>query len=228
MMLTDQRASLAGVSGTLWEIGTFAASVRLGQVAVTARGTPYRLLQPSSTFAPPAAGTSVNANHNISDVGDFLIDTTILLTPGESGGGALAALRFGTRLPTSDNRKGLERDRIDFFATLGTRATVGPVALSGEGGVGIHGTREANYEQSDVLIFNFATELVSTPLRPRIALVGHADGLPDRAIRGNEELAEVRLSLRSPGRFRVSPTLAVGLTTYSPSWGVGVVVGADW
>jgi hypothetical protein len=58
-------------------------------------------------------------------------------------------------------------------------------------------------------------------------LLGHADGLRGRNIRGNEELAELRLHLRYGGRIWLRTEGIVGLTSFSPDWGLGISIGTN-
>lgn len=221
--LPDQRASLAGVEGSLLELGRFAATVRTGRVAFTAEGVVQRFLDVESSFATPDGGAVDAGNDSRRDTGDFIVASAVRLTPPDRP--ALALVRFGTRLPTTDNRVGLERDATDFFATLGGRLDRGALRAFAELGVGIHGTRRSSYEQSDALIYLLGVGLRDRPVVPTLLVVGHADGLADRTIRGNEELAEARLRLRSNGRVWLQGELIRGLTDFSPGWGLTVQLG---
>jgi len=222
-VLTGQRASLAGTEGRLVEAGLYHVFIRTGRVAIEAGGTALRLFADQERFAEPYGGALDQPSGSRSDAGDHRIATIVRLTP--DGSHALATLRFGTRLPTTDNRVGLERDATDFFALLGGRLDRGAVRASGELGVGIHGTREPEYEQSDVLAFTAGLEHRGSVLRPSLWIVGHADGLAGRAIRGNEELAEIRVQLRTTGRTWVQATALRGLTRFSPEFGAILTAG---
>ena len=214
-----QRATLLGTEGRLVEVGTFRASWRSGRIVLEAAGVPQRFFREEERYADPQAEVEPGSGDR-RDSGDYLVSTTVLLTRGEAP--YLAALRFGTRLPTTDNRIGLERDQTDFFAMIGGRYAPGAVGASGEIGVGLHGTRDPRFEQSDVLTYAFSLQLSEALLQPELSVVGHADGLPDRAIRGNEELAELRLRLRSSGPRWLEIQLARGLTAFSPELGVTI------
>ena len=226
LRLDGQRASLAGEQGSLLEVAAFAGAVRVGSVVIAVDGVPYRRFERRTRFTDLHGGAQPDLDGVRSDVGDFQIATLIPLTTAASP--LPVILRFGTRLPTTDNRIGLERDQIDFMATLGSRATVGGADLTAELGVGIHGTRDPGFEQSDVFVFNAGIEARRLIGTPRLSIVGHADGLPDRAIRGNEELAEVRLRARTPGTRWISAELIRGVVAFSPDWGATVAVGMTW
>ena len=213
----DQRASLAGKEGTLRELGEFALGVRSGRVAIEVGGTVLRLFDDERTFAAPFGGAQDQAGPHRRDAGDFRVATLVRLTPeGENG---IALLRFGTRLPTTDNEVGLERDRTDFFALLARRYRHGDAWVSGEAGVGINGTHDSQLEQSDVLVYSVATGYRMGWFAPRVALVGHMDGMRGLSIRGNEELAELRAGARM-GRGVWAEVEAVhGLQPFSPRAG---------
>src|SRR5690606_34168583 len=118
------------------------------------------------------------------------------------------------------------RDQTDFFAILGGRLDRGPLRAIAEAGVGIHGTREPQFEQSDVLVYVLGIGLPNARAAPHLFIVGHADGLRGRNVRGNEELAEARFRLRSGGEFWLQSELVTGLATFSPAWGVRISIGS--
>jgi hypothetical protein len=213
-----QRASLAGTEGQLLELGAFQALWRTGRVALEASGTLYRVFEDRSVFAPPYGGARAPDGRRRTDAGDYRVSTTVRLTPADRD--ALATLRFGTRLPTTDNVVGLERDMTDFFALVGGRLRHRGLRIAAETGVGIFGTREAHFEQSDVLAFALEAEHPVAGMVAALSLNGHADGLRGRAVRGNEELAELRLRLRTDGRFWAQAQVVRGLTAFSPAHGL--------
>jgi hypothetical protein len=140
---------------------------------------------------------------------------------------AAAVLRFGSRLPTTDNRVGLERDQTDFFATVGGSVRQGGLSAALEAGVGINGTREPDYEQSDVLLYILTTEYVRGRIVPVLTVTGRADGLVNRTIRGNEELGELRLGIRTAGRYWVRADVVKGYTAFSPGTGFMLAAGTS-
>lgn len=223
-VLQGQRASLAGTEGRLLELGEFAVAWRAGRIAVEGAGTLLRVFHEADTFASPYGGAEAREGGRRSDTGDYRISTLVLLT--DPNRPLATVLRFGTRLPTTDNRVGLERDQTDFYALLGGRAQSTAVRVTGEVGVGINGTREAGYEQSDVLAYAFTAVVRRGWIAPTVALVGHMDGRVGRSTRGNEELAEVRVGMRAGGRLRVEVELVRGVVPFSPAFGLLVRVAA--
>lgn len=220
--LRDQPASLAGTRGDLLEVGTFHVTWISGRFAVEAEGTFHRRFDDDSVMRPPIPGTDAPNGTTRTDAGDVVASTTIRLTTDLSR--FMAALRFGTRLPTASNEPGLERDRTDFFASLGGRYEWGRLALGAEGGVGILGTRDDGLDQLDVLTFAAVAEVQLGRVTATGSVVGH-DDLRIRVTRGNEDLSEVRLGLRTGDRVWVSATAIRGIADFSPSAGFFLMMG---
>lgn len=220
--LFDQRASLAGSSGHLWEIGSFSLAWKTGRVVLEAAGTAQRVFKERSQFAAPYPDVRPAVDGDRHDSGDYRISTAVRLTPDRwpvRGG-----VRFGTRLPTTDNETGLDRDAIDFFALLGGTAGSRFIALTGEAGLGIHTTRESRFEQDDLFLYSLKAE-TRGQLRPSIEITGQKHGQGHREIRGVEDLGEIRLGLRA-GKMRWIRVEGVkGFETFSPSTGVIVTAG---
>jgi hypothetical protein len=222
--LQGQRASLAGVEGELLELGKFRLVWQTGRVSLEAAGTLRRVFQDQSVFTDPVEGTRASDGSRRIDSGDYRVATTVRLTPERPD--LMAALRFGARLPTTDNRVGLERDQTDFFALVAGRIARGGASLAAETGVGIFGTSvREGFEQSDVLLYALTVQYETRWLAPSVALVGQADGLRGWTIRGNEDLRELRFGVRTTGRYWIRANLIRGLTDFSPRTGLAVSAG---
>jgi hypothetical protein len=219
----DQRASLAGVDGRLTELADFSVVWRTDRVALEAAGTVLRLFDDEEVFAAPVPGTSAPSGRRRHDSGDYRVAATLRLTPALRP--AIVALRFGTRLPTTDNRIGLDRDQTDFFAVLGGRFRRAGFSASGEAGVGINGTREPNYEQSDVLVYALSAAYRIGSIMPSVIFLGQVDGLSGRIVRGNEDLAELRIGVQAGLRRWVRVSFISGLRDASPRAGVSIYGG---
>lgn len=219
-----QRASLAGTRGRLLEVGDVGLSWRTDRVAIVAAGTALRVFRDEDIFAPPVEETREPTGERRVDVGDFRLTTLIRLT--SPGANPSAVLRFGARLPTTDNRTGLERDRTDFYATLAARAGRGPFHLAIESGVGVYGTREEHYEQSDMWVYAARLSYGGERISPSLGVVGHAHGRSGGPVRGNENLGELRLGVRIGGDRWLRIEGIRGLARFSPRLGVRVAMGA--
>lgn len=222
-LFTEQRASLAGTIGTLREIGNFTLVWRTGRVALEAGGTVLRVFDDDSTYSSPIASVDAASGPHRTDSGDYRVATAIRLTPDTWP--ATALLRFGTRLPTTDNTVGIDRDRTDFFALAGVQSSPGRWRLAGEAGLGVHGTHDPELEQSDVLVYSAIVEYRTPRVAPVISLVGHADGIRDGSIRGSEELAELRVGARFGRRANLRVEWVRGLVRQSPRSGYLLSVG---
>lgn len=216
-----QRASLAGTEGLLREIGNFQASWRSGRIALEIGGTVLRTFDDHASFAPPMSDVT-EAGPDRRDSGDYHIATLVRLTPPERP--TAAVLRFGTRLPTTDNQVGLERDRTDFFALAGGRYQHAGARLSAEVGVTINGTRDASFEQADLLVYALNLEYRRGWITPIATVVGQTEWFDGWSMRGNEELAELRAGVRAGSQWWVQAMLVRGVTDWSP--GAGLLLGA--
>lgn len=218
-----QRASLAGTEGRLWELGSFTAAWTLGRVGLQVSGTAFRVFRDDTVFADPLGSTRAPDGHHRSDTGDYRVSTLIRIG---SGDGPIDALvRFGVRLPTTDNQEGLERDRTDVFATVAGRWERGPLRLAGEAGIGILGTRDPHREQVDPILYTVSAGYRLGPLTPVLEVLGQHDTRSGSALRGTEDLSEIRLGLRTHGPHWLHLTLVRGLTDFSPDYGVVLGVG---
>ena len=221
--LFDQRASLAGTSGDLWEAGIVTLAWRTGRVTLEASGTAQRFFREDERFAEPYTDVVPADDGHRHDSGDYRIGTSVRLTP--FGARFTGAVRFGTRLPATDNTTGLDRDAIDFFSTIGGATSIRALALSGEAGLGIHSTRETRFEQEDVLLYSARAELRGLRVTPSVEVIGQRHGTAHAAIRGVENLGEVRAGVRIGSRIFASVEGVFGYETFSPSSGLLVSVG---
>jgi hypothetical protein len=213
----DQRASLAGTQGTLYELGNFLLAWRSGRVSLELTGTLARRFTDEVVFREPSFGANPPNGQQRHDAGDLRAITTVRIA-GEARPG-IVVLRFGTRLPTTSEEAGLDRDRTDFFASVGARWRSGSLALNAESGVGIFGTRLPDYDQSDVWTYSAGVEYSAGPVTPSAWFLGQQDGTP-RIVIGNEDLRELRLGLRAGQRRWLQATLVKGFATYSPGSGL--------
>lgn len=221
-VLADQHASLAGTTGTLYEVGNFNVAWRGGRVVLGLAGTVRRVFDDGEVIREPLPGTNSPSGRPRYDAGDIRVSTIVALT--NPAARSLLALRFGSRLPTPSDERGLDRDRTDFYATLGGRHRWGDVTLTGESGVSINGTRDENWDQLDVWMYSLGIELDAGRITPSIAIVGH-DDLHSREIRGNENLSEVRAGVRAGDRYWIQAVAIKGIARVSPNRGLLITAG---
>lgn len=215
--------SLSGSRGRLVELGNFGLTLRFDRIALEASGTLRRRFDREVQTGAPYAGTRPSTGEPRSDVGEFTIGTAVRLTDEDAP--IRAVVRFGSRLPTTDNTIGLGRDQTDFYALLGGSLRRGRIAAAAEAGVGLNGTRDPEFEQADVLLYAVQLHYRAGTITPTLALVGQQNGLDGWRLRGTEDLSEARIGLQV-GRDRWLRVLYVhGMTEFSPESGVMVEVG---
>ena len=218
-----QRASLAGTTGNLWEAGNFALAWKTGRVVLEAAGTAQRFFHETSAFEAPYPDVEPSDDGKRQDSGDYRLSTTVRLTP--SSFPFDGVVRFGTRLPTTDNTTGLDRDALDFFATIGAITSHGALAIAGEAGLGIHTTREQRFEQDDLMLYALRAEYRTGFVTPSFTVLGQMHGTTHSAIRGVENLGEMRAGLRAGRSMWIRAEYVKGYETFSPSSGVIVTAG---
>ena len=222
----DQHASLAGTQGRLLELGDVHTWIRTGRIVVEVSGILHRRFDDEAVVSEPHGGAlAPPSDGKRSDAGDYRVSTLLRLT--NDGSPTLATLRFGTRLPTTDNRVGLDRDVTDFFATVGGYRAWRNAAVGVEAGLGINGTREAAYEQADVFVYALTSELKLGRLTPFLIAVGQQD-FHDWVIRGNEDLGEIRAGLRVGDNRWLNVAWVHGLSDSSPSSGLQISAGVSF
>jgi hypothetical protein len=221
--LSGQRASLAGTEGVLTEAGNFALTWRTGRVALEIAGTAQRYFHETSAFAAADPQVVPSADGRRRDMGDLRIGTSLRLTPDSAR--VTGLLRFGTRLPTTDNTTGLDRDATDFFLALGAIARRGALVLGAEAGIGINGTREPRFEQDDLLLYTVRAELTRGWFTPGVTILGQMHGGEHPPIRAVEDLGEVRVGVRVGSRRWLRVEAVRGYAPFSPSGGVRVSAG---
>ena len=214
--LHEQRASLAGTTGALRENGNLRLVWRDGRFGLELAGTVRRSFRDGERFAPPHSSVH-REGPDRADSGDYRVGTLLHLTGTDRPAGLI--LRFGTRLPNSDDGVGLDRDRTDFYATLAGRLLLRGLALTAEGGLGIFGTHDPEFEQSDPLLYSLVAEQTAGPATLHAAFLGHRSGFGGWVQRGNETLSELRTGVRVGDRFSVQILRVVGLAEFSPASG---------
>jgi hypothetical protein len=222
----EQHASLTGTRGRLLELGELRTSWRSGRIIVEVSGTLQRFFKEDTVIGTPAEGVDASSADGVRhDAGDYRVQTVLRLTSDTAL--TAAVLRFGTRLPTSDNRVGLERDQTDFFASLGMARAVGPLHIGAEAGISINGTRLPHYEQSDLFIYAASVEAGRGIITPFVSVVGQND-MHRWTVRGNEDLGEIRAGVRIGSKRWVNAVFVRGFHESSPRAGFVLNAGVSF
>jgi hypothetical protein len=218
-VLYGQRASLAGTRGRFEELGLYSITWRSDRIAIRASGTAIMRMADEEQVEPPHPG--VVTPH--SDAGPVLLETTARLSPDHAA--LLWLLRFGTRLPVTSLRSGLERDEADFFASLALRSQ-GHLFVAAEAGTSINGRPEPLLGQTDVIMFSAGVGYRGPrlPVALDAWIVGH-DDVHHARIRGNEDLRELRIGARTVGRLWLGAQWIHGLGDFSSANGARVTAG---
>ena len=225
-LLSGQRAAFLGTEGRLLEVGAMELTFRVDRLLLHVVASPYRRFTASDRFADPAVGVEPGEGARI-DAGSVVATTTVPLGgPGARDAGRQHfALRFGMRLPTSNDVVGLERDETDVFATVGTRRVVGAWDLAAELGFGVFGVRSPDGGQTDPVLYAASVRRTGAVVRPYAEWTGHHDTRSVGAPRGNENLSEVRLGLEVGTRWWLDAHAIAGISTFSPDVGARLRVG---
>jgi surfeit locus 1 family protein len=221
-LLLDQPATLAGTRGRLLEAGNYALVFRSGSMALSFSGTALWRLTDEAVERAPVGAARPSSGEPRQDAGRAMAATLVRVS--RSRWPADVVLRFGTTIPTTSDESGLDRDRTDFFATLGARYRRGRLTLHTEQGVGINGTIHDHYPQSDVWIHAFGVAYGEPGAAGIVELVGHQDGR-SRVVRGNEDQHELRLGFDLGGRHWLRARYVRGLSEYSVRDGVRISAG---
>lgn len=222
----DHPASLLGSEGRLLELGLVGASFRSGRIVLAFQGSVVRVFEPFETFAEPLPQVEADDGARRSDSGDYRVSTSVRLTSLNSPWNA--ALRFGARLPTTDDRVGLERDRTDFFTTFAGRHRRGQLSLEAEVGFAINGVATTQFDQTDPILYGAGVVYRWPGAEGSVRLAGHYDTRTNGPPRGNEHLSELNAGVRTMGDTWVQAEVVRGLAEFSPAWGFQLRVGRSF
>ena len=223
-VLTGQRASAAGMRGRVLEAPAAHVSWTTGRVALRAIVHPWRYFWGDTAFATPLPGTDPAVSGRRDDAGDNAVETIVRLTSDTGAPSSLLAVRYGVRISTHNDRKGLDRHKTDFYALLGGRTFAGHWTLTGEGGLGVYGARQVVAEKALPFLYALGMHRRAGAWEPALELVGQAARHPPR---GNENLSELRAGARWGEDRWVRVSAVKGLTDFSPRLGVIVFGGIE-
>ncbi len=228
-ILAGQRAALLGSKGRLLDLGVVHASFRVDRVLITVGGSARRTFVQEERYSEPAEGVRAGDDDR-SDSGTVSVSTTVALgiPAGANPGRAAWAVRFGVRLPTTDDVQGLERDETDVFASVAGRQRRGAWEVDGELGASIFGVQGDRFAQTDPYQYAGGVRWLGGSARPYARITGHVDTRTHGPPRGNENLSELRFGAEIGGSRWLDAEAIVGLARHSPAWGVRIRAGVTF
>ncbi len=217
-----QRASLAGISGDMLQLGECTVAFSVGGAQIRVADLVYRRLSTVTRFAEPAPDVVLQNETALRDFGDVTLETVIPVgLPGAFSGG----FRFGSRIPSSDNRIGLDRDQADIHLALMAGLNTTNRGVTAEAGVGINGVRSSRNEQQDVLIYALRGWLRTPRALLHTAMLGQRFWNHPVTQRGNENLNEFRMGARTTGTWWIELEGVRGTARHSPTYGLRLGLG---
>jgi len=171
--LQDVNFPLSGLSGDLTSLGVIGVRMGVGKmVEVQLEGAVQNFLdvkKQGASFVPVLELTGPRSTH---DTGDFSLSTKIRIF-GDRGRWPSLAMRFGFRMPNSNQARGVGTNSTDVFALFILQKHFGKLNLFGNAGVAILQSPNAKFSQNDVLLYGGA---FAYPLHRRLNVVGEAAG----------------------------------------------------
>ena len=219
-----QTNSANGLEGDITHIATFGVSVGLSPTAeVQVDGGLLQRLDVNrrDPTAPLVGSTALVAGDTASSLEDFVIATKIRLAAETESRPALG-LRFGTKLPTAAEDKGVGLGTTDFFASFLLAKTVQSVRTVGNVGLFVLGNPQ---EQDSATALAFGVS-IARALTNEFEVVGEVNG----RLTPFEEIVppglESRGVFRLAGRYtyamlRLDFGVLAGFTDRDPGFGIG-------
>jgi len=219
---TDNVFPVSGLEGNLLRLLDVGVSVGISPIAeFQIDGGFYNHLNITRRTRAPQSSFLRVTGDDTSDFENFVVATKIRLVA-ESAKHPAFAVRFATKLPNGDKKKGISLDTMDFLATFIGGKTVQSVRLVGNVGVGILSDPVADH-QNDVLLYGAS---FARAITDHAEFVGEINGRwstrssPPPA--GTESRSLVNLGGRyTIGALRLDGSFFFGLTKFDPSIGVG-------
>lgn len=218
---SDQSNAAYGVKGDITHIAIFGVSVGLSpNVEVQVDGGLIQRLTVTERTALSPLNALVVGN-STSGVEDFLVATKIRFSSETETRPALG-MRFGTKLPTADNAKGIGLGTTDFFASFLLAKTVQSVRTVGNVGLVVLGNPHDGQESATALAFGAS---VARAVTNAFELVGEVNGRLTPFGTDVPRGLESRGVLRIAGRYtysmlRLDIGLVAGMTNRDPSFGI--------
>ncbi|RPI57080.1 MAG: hypothetical protein EHM55_03135 [Acidobacteria bacterium] len=225
----SQTNSANGLKGDITRLASFGVSIGLSPTAeVQVDGGLVQQLDVNQRIptAPLVNSTSLVPGDTASSFEDFIIATKIrLASEGESR--PALGLRFGTKLPTAAEDKGIGLGTTDFFASFLVAKTVQSVRTVGNVGLFVLGNPD---EQDAATALGFGVS-VARALTNEFEVVGEVNGRLTPFEKIVPPGLESRGVFRLAGRYtyamlRLDVGVVAGFTDRDP--GVGIAAGATY
>lgn len=222
----DRSFPLSGLSGDLWSLGEARARFGLSSnVELVASWTAQHFLSVGSR-APSAVPLTVEPGEGSRDFGDVSLGV-VLRVLGQQGWRPALGLSFETRLPTTNEGRGIGTNTTDFFSSVIAARRLGRWSLLADVGVGILEAPAEVGEQNDVLVYDLSvTVALSQRARSFLVLDGQAS-TRRRIPVGTEDWATLQWGGDYAfGPVRLDGAVVWGLHGRDADW--GLTVGASW
>ena len=221
--LQDIDFPLSGLSGDLTSVGVVDLRLGVGKmVEVQLQGAVQHFLDVKKQGA---SFVSLSTH----DTGDFSLITKVRIFP-ETGRRPALAMRFGFKMPNSNQARGIGTNSTDAFAAFILQKHFGKLNLFGNLGLAILQSPNAKFSQNDVLIYGGA---FTYPLHRRFNVAGevvgrHSTRTINKDLTGTESRSQARFGFQIfAGGFQWDVAGIAGLTKNDASTGFTFGVSKD-
>ncbi len=234
---------LSGLSGDLTSVGVVDVRLGVGKMVevqlegavqhfldVKKRGAKFvPILELDGTCNTPTGGGPVTGGCSTHDTGDFSLITKVRIFP-ETGRRPSLAMRFGFKMPNSNQVRGIGTNSTDVFAAFILQKRFGKLNLFGNLGLAILQSPNAEFSQNDVLIYGGA---FTYPLHRRFNVAGevagrHSTRTINADLAGTESRSQARFGFQIfAGGFQWDVAGIAGLTKNDASTGFTFGVSKD-
>lgn len=225
--MQNAKFPVSGLTGDLTRVGVVGINVGLApNVELQINGVLQNFLSINSVTVPPPIPLSFVPTNTIStnDVGDFTLATKIKVRA-ETKRGPSLGIRFGVKLPNSNQARGIGLNTTDAFGSIlfGKKfGRDGRVNTFGNLGLAILTAPTGLFTQNDVLTYGFASIVrLNNHINFAGEINGRANTRPGRGPLGTESQSEARFGMQvKASGLRFDFAGIAGLTNFSPRSGV--------
>ena len=217
----------SGLTGNLVRMPALGVSFGISPIAEVQIDGGYNRLAITNRRAAPLSDVLDFTGDKTTDFEDIFIATKIRLIS-ETARRPAFAFRFGAKLPTARNERGIGTDTTDVhIAVLGAK-TVQSIRFVGNVGMGILSDPTRGDRQNDVLTYGLS---VARAIQEGLEVVAEVNGRLHTRAGVPPPGTESRGAMRVGGRFtrgtvRLDGGLVLGMTARDPS--IGFTAGLTW